>query len=91
VSPFSPIFKTGKVMMGSISGVDQEGVLSIGSARMEEYGTILLQLRGEGLKGLTGDALIRYSPDHSEYNNILRHLGGLKKGEVKEVPPWAQN
>ncbi len=61
---------------------------SIGSARMEEDGTIVLQLRAEGPKGLIGDALLRYPPDHPEYNDILRHLGGLKKGEVKQVPPW---
>jgi len=61
---------------------------SIGSATMEEDGTIVLQLRAEGSEGPIGDALLRYPPNHPEYNNILRHLGGLKKGAVKQVPPW---
>ncbi len=63
---------------------------SIGSATMQQDGTIVLQLRAEGAKGLTGDALFRYSPNHPEYKNILRHLGGLKKGEEKPVPPWPE-
>jgi hypothetical protein len=78
----------GKMSKGSISGMEKEGKPSIGSARMEEDGTIVLELRGEGPKGLTGDALLRYPPGHPEYNNILRHLGGLKKGEIKQAPPW---
>jgi hypothetical protein len=61
---------------------------SIGSAIMEEDGTIVLQLRAEGPNGSIGDALFRYPPTHPEYNNILHHLGGLKKGESKNVPPW---
>jgi tetratricopeptide (TPR) repeat protein len=61
---------------------------SIGSAIMEDDGTIVLQLRAEGPNGLIGDSLFRYPPTHPEYNNILRHLGGLKKGESKNVPPW---
>jgi hypothetical protein len=74
---------------GSISSMGEEGKQSIGSAKMEEDGTIVLELRAEGPKGLTGDALLRYPPGHPEYNNILHHLGGLKKGEVKQVPPWS--
>ena len=23
-----------------------------------------------------------------EYESTLRHIGGLKKGEIKPVPPW---
>jgi len=71
-----------------MSGMEKERKRSIGSARMEADGTIVLELRAEGPKGLTGDALLRYPPSHPEYNNILRHLEGLRKGEVKQVPPW---
>lgn len=63
---------------------------SLGSATMEEDGTIVLQLRAEGPEGKIGDGLLRYPPDHSQYQEILRHLGGLKKGEVKPVPPWPE-
>lgn len=70
--------------------MEKEVKQTIGSARMEEDGTIVLELRAEGPNRLTGDALLRYPPGHPEYNSILHHLGGLKKGEVKEVPPWIE-
>lgn len=70
--------------------MEKEAKQSIGSAWIEEDGTIVLQLRAEGPKGLIGDALLRYPPGHPQYDDILRHLGGLKKGEVKQVPPWPE-
>ncbi len=60
----------------------------IGSATMKEDGTILLQLRAEGPGGIRGDALLTYPPGHPEYKKILKHLGGLRPGEEKPVPPW---
>ncbi len=83
-------FDRGRIIKGSLFGMETEEKQSIGFARMEEDGTIVLELRAEGPGGITGDALLRYPPGHPEYNNILRHLGGLKKGEVKQVPPWPQ-
>ncbi len=61
---------------------------SIGSARMETDGTIIMQLRAGSGGGLSGDALFRYPPGHPEYDNILKHLEGLVKGQEKPVPPW---
>lgn len=61
---------------------------SIGSARMEKDGTIVLQLRAEAPGRQIGDALLRYPPNHPQYKEILRHLGGLEKGQEKRVPPW---
>jgi hypothetical protein len=72
----------GKVMQ------DAKEEASIGSARMEKDGTIVLQLRAESPGGQRGDALLRYPPNHQQYKKILRHLGGLKKGQEKSVPPW---
>jgi hypothetical protein len=61
----------------------------IGSATMEEDGTIVLRLRAEDLAGrIIGDGLLRYPVGHQMYDEILRHLGGLGKGETKRVPPW---
>ena len=62
---------------------------SIGSATMEADGTIVLQLRAEG-PGMRGDALLRYPKGHKEYHNVLKHLGGLRPGESKAVPPWPE-
>ncbi|MBZ5516641.1 MAG: WG repeat-containing protein [Acidobacteriia bacterium] len=63
---------------------------SIGSASMEADGTIVLRLRAEGPGGMVGDGLLRYPPDHPRYQEVLRHLGGLRKGETKPVPPWPE-
>lgn len=68
--------------------MDEKSVASIGSAKMEDDGTILLLLRAETPGGAVGDALLRYPPRHPQYDEILRHLGGLEKGQEKPVPPW---
>ena len=64
---------------------------SIGQAWLDDDGTLKLQLRAEGDEGAVGDSLITYPPDHEKYESTLRHLGGLKKGEVKPVPPWPED
>jgi hypothetical protein len=51
-------------------------------------GTILLELRAEGAGGLRGEGRFRYPPGHPRYQAVLRHLGGLRPGESKPVPPW---
>ncbi|MCU0700075.1 MAG: hypothetical protein MUC96_26505 [Myxococcaceae bacterium] len=61
---------------------------SIGSATMQADGTLELMLRAEGPGGMVGDALVRYPPTHPEYQTVLAHLGGLKPGESKPVPPF---
>lgn len=66
------------------------GAASIGKAWMERDGTIVLQLRAEGPGGAVGDALLRYPANHREYDRVMRHLGGLKPGETKPVPPWPE-
>ncbi len=65
----------------------QKETRSIGSATMTADGTLKLMLRAEG-GGAVGDALLVYPKGHKEYDNILRHLGGLKPGETKPVPPF---
>ena len=63
---------------------------SIGSAWMEADGTIVMQLRAEGPGSTIGDALFRYPKTHPQYDMVLGHLGGLKAGEKKPVPPWPE-
>ena len=60
---------------------------SIGVATMQADGSIVMDLRATG-PGMVGDARIVYGKDHKEYQNILTHLGGLKPGETKPVPPF---
>lgn len=61
---------------------------SIGQATMTDDGTIVLDLRAEGPNGLRGDARFTYPKSHPKYQEVLRHIGGIKPGEQKPVPPW---
>jgi hypothetical protein len=60
---------------------------SIGSATMQDDGTVVLDLRATA-GGAHGDARVVYPPTHAEYKRVLDHLGGMKPGETKPVPPW---
>jgi hypothetical protein len=62
---------------------------SIGVATMLENGTISLLLRAEGPGGAVGDAVITYERSNPKYAEILKHVGGLKVGEEKPVPPFS--
>jgi len=42
--------------------------------------------RGDG--GIIGHGTLVYPPGHPQYKEVLDHLGGLKEGEQKCVPPW---
>jgi hypothetical protein len=59
----------------------------IGTARMEPDGTIVLDLVARG-GGAMGHGRLTYPPGHPDHAMILRHLGGLRPGEVKPVPPF---
>ena len=76
------IDKRGRIIKGSISDMEKEGKQSIGSARMETDGTIVLQLRAESSGGTIGDALF------SDIRLITRNtikccsiLGDWRKGK----------
>ncbi|HZR17662.1 MAG TPA: hypothetical protein VFE51_10075 [Verrucomicrobiae bacterium] len=60
----------------------------IGVATMSEDGTITLLLRAKSPKGDLGDAMLTYTSKDPKYASILKHLGGLKPGEEKAVPPF---
>ncbi len=54
----------------------------IGEAKMLDDGTVVLTLYHPASAQKT------YPPAHPEYASVLRHLGGLRPGESKGVPPW---
>lgn len=60
---------------------------SIGSASMAPDGIITLHLRATG-GGAVGDGMVVYRPSDPKYREVLDHLGGMKPGETKPVPPW---
>jgi hypothetical protein len=63
---------------------------SIGTATMQADGTIVVTLRAEDDNGAMGDSKTTYPPSDKEYNQILAHIGSLKPGETKPVPPWPE-
>jgi hypothetical protein len=79
---------TGPATPASAPTAKKEQPRSIGSATMTADGTIKLMLRAESASGAIGDALILYPKSHPQYDTILKHLGGLKPGESKPVPPF---
>jgi len=68
--------------------MENNEVSSIGRATMDEEGTIILDLRAVGPNGETGNARLVYPKTHLQYDEILKHLGGLKTGENKPVMPF---
>lgn len=79
------------LMSVAIDATEAQPAASIGMATMSENGTITLDLRAAGSGGLTGDARFVYPRGHKQYDEILRHLGGLRPGETKPVPPWPES
>ena len=67
---------------------EMEQTQSIGTATMQQDRTIVLDLVASGPGGLLGDGRVTYSPSDPNYAAILRHLGALRPGEVKQVQPW---
>jgi hypothetical protein len=61
----------------------------IGDATMASDGVITMRL------GMTTDCkhvdgLFVYRPGAADYDDVLKHLGGLKPGETKPVEPWSK-
>jgi hypothetical protein len=62
-------------------------VKSIGMARMLVDGTILVGVPGPG-SGDHAQAVLVLKPGDTQYQPLLDHVGGLKPGETKSIPPW---
>ncbi len=59
----------------------------IGVAQLKENETIVLHLKGkEG--DLSGEAEVEFNLGDKLYDDVFKHLGGIKKGETKLVPAW---
>jgi hypothetical protein len=64
-----------------------EDIDSVGRAKMSADGTITLQLRSLWPDPIAESELV-YPPDDPQYEEIKHHLGGIKPGESKPVPPF---
>lgn len=45
-------------------------------------------LRAEGEGGMVGDAFFIYMKGSPQYEEMMKHIGGLKRGESKPVPAY---
>jgi len=62
---------------------------SIGTAKMLDDGSIALSLVAEEVGGdAIGDGYFVYKLNDPYYGFIKKHLGGIEKGEIKNVPPF---
>jgi hypothetical protein len=62
---------------------------SIGMARMLPDGTILIGVASGG-SGDRAQAVMQLKPGDTQYQPVLDHIGGLKPGETKPIPPWPE-
>lgn len=61
---------------------------TIGIATQEADGTIVLQLRATGPAGAVGDGLMRYPPNHPNYEEVKAHVGPIPAGKSVPVKPF---
>jgi hypothetical protein len=60
---------------------------SVGTAEMKEDGTLWLGLYANE-NGISGHALIVVKNTDKEYQMHLDHIGSIKPGEFKNIPPY---
>lgn len=58
-----------------------------GTATMQEDGSLVLQLRLTK-DGKEIDDSLTYKTTDRGYDDVLRHLGGLRPGDTKSFNPW---
>src|SRR5215467_4757689 len=71
----------------AIAGEDPAAGGSVGVATMLANGTILIGVGGSG-PGARAQAVLEIHPGDTNYQMIIDHVGGLRPGETKPIPPW---
>src|SRR5215467_16168403 len=71
----------------AIAGEDPAAGGSVGVATVLANGTILIGVGGCG-PGARAQAVLEIHPGDTNYQMIIDHVGGLKPGETKTIPPW---
>jgi hypothetical protein len=62
---------------------------AIGVAHMLENGTILVGISAPGSgPDAPLQAVLMVEPGDTQYEVLIAHIGGLKPGETKSIPPW---
>lgn len=70
----------------AIAAENQGAPQSVGVARMLADGTILVGVGGDDPG--RAQAVLEMHPGDTNYQMMIDHLGGLKPGETKSIPPW---
>ncbi len=60
----------------------------IGTAWLEDDGTICLRLTARAGDGTVGQGLLHYAIGDEHYQAVLDHLGHFAPGEIKPVRPF---
>jgi hypothetical protein len=61
---------------------------TIGSAFMQDDGTLEMSLRAVAADGTIGEAMMVVAPKDARYADMVKHLGGIKPGQGKPIPPF---
>jgi len=85
LAPWSAILLA--VPASAIAGEAQKPAPSVGVATMLTNGTILVGVGGDG-PAARAQAVLEIHPGDTNYQMIIDHVGGLKPGETKPIPPW---
>jgi hypothetical protein len=83
----TPLACAGSSSDGAAPSSTASGRPPIGIATMLPDGTLVLDLTTRA-GGMIGHAHFTYAPSDPKYDATLRHIGGLRPGEHKNVPPW---
>jgi len=61
---------------------------NVGSAYMQPDGTLEMSLRTETNDGTIGEAFLVIPKGDPRYPGMVAHLGGIKPGEGRTIPPF---
>lgn len=60
----------------------------IGTASLEEDGTLRLDLRRNFETRINFHRILRIQRDNPRYQQYIDHIGGISPGERKGIPAW---
>ncbi len=67
-----------------------EELASVGSAEMDDDGTLRLMLRTETEDGTIGEMMMVVAPDDKRYAGFVAHLDNIQPGEAKPIRPFPE-
>jgi hypothetical protein len=59
---------------------------NLGIAWLADNGTLVIELKVLSASG-PDRLFLEFAPEHPKFARILKHIGGIKPEETKEIPP----